>query len=109
MLQRELKRWDALPWTVGKTPAEEFISLGIDFNWNVHTLKNWKLILPDSAIDVEEVWVIRDAAGLFLFDLVYDGKEVRLEIHLPLHEGNMKKYLTSGKYFSLCMVKKSGG
>ena len=50
-----------------------------------------------------EVWVIRDGAGLFLFDIVNDGKEVRLEVHSPLHMGNMKKWLTSGKYFSVCM------
>ena len=109
MLQWELKKWDMLPWTVEKTPAEEFISLGIDFNWDVHKLKHWKLILPESAMDVEEVSVIRDGAGLFLFKLVKYGKEVRLEVGSPVHEGNIKKSLTSRKYFSVCMVKKSGG
>ena len=52
VFQRELKRWDMLPWTSEKTPAEEFISLGIDFDADVHTLKHWKLILPDIAMDV---------------------------------------------------------
>jgi hypothetical protein len=73
MLHWELKKWAMLNWTVNN-PAQEFISLGIDFNADAQTLKHWKLILPDIAMDREGVVVIRDGAGLFLFDIVYDGK-----------------------------------